>query len=134
MASRGGTATLACRALEDILSGPAVGAATKSETGNASALGLASSKSCTSRRAIRIRIREPRRGARLRSATVRVNGRPVRTVRGKRIRALIDLRGLPRGRYTVRIIATTTSGRRFSASRTYRTCAPKRAQRTRKAR
>jgi hypothetical protein len=46
--------------------------------------------------------------------------------RGKRFTAVIDLRGLPRGRAKVRIVATTTSGRRLSGKRVYRTCADKR--------
>ena len=92
------------------------------ETGAASALGLASSKACRSTRVFRIRIRAPRHGVRLRRASVSVNGHRVRTLLGRHIRARIDLRGLPRGTYTVRITVTTTKGRRFTASRRYHTC------------
>ncbi|HEV2813022.1 MAG TPA: hypothetical protein VGW10_07215 [Solirubrobacteraceae bacterium] len=76
---------------------------------------------CRSRRNFTIRLREPRRG-RLRSARVYVNGRRVRVLRGKRLRARVDLRGLPEGRYTVKIVARTTTGRRIVAKRRYRTC------------
>ena len=58
--------------------------------------------------------------------TVRVNGKLVRTVRGKRITAQVDLRGLPRGRFRVKIEVRTVDGRKVSATRRYRTCAPKR--------
>jgi hypothetical protein len=47
-------------------------------------------------------------------------------VRGARITAAIDLRGLPRGTVTVRIVATLDDGRRVEARRTYRTCVPRR--------
>lgn len=49
------------------------------------------------RRPLRIRLRQPRRG-RLVSARIYVNGRRVRTVRGRRLRAPIQLVRLPRGR------------------------------------
>ena len=66
------------------------------------------------------------RGAKLAMETVRVNGKLVRTVRGKRITARVDLRGLPRGRFRVKIEVRTVDGRKVSATRRYRTCAPKR--------
>ena len=80
---------------------------------------------CLSRRSFRIRLREPR-GDALRSATVSVNGKRVATRRLGRITAPVNLRGLPKGRYTVRIRAVTVLGRTISGSRRYRTCAPKR--------
>ena len=76
---------------------------------------------CVSRRNFRIRLR---RG--LVSARVYVNRRRVRTIRGRRLRAPVDLRGLPRGRFTVRIVGRTRSGRRVVARRAYRTCVPRR--------
>jgi len=83
-----------------------------------------SARTCRSRRVFRIRLREPRRG-RLRSATVYVNGKLVRVVRGRRLRAPVDLRGLPRGRYVVRVVARTTTGRTLRRTRRYRTCVPR---------
>ena len=80
---------------------------------------------CLSRRSFRIRLREPR-GDALRSATVSVNGRRVATRRLGRITAPVNLRGLPKGRYTVRIRAVTVLGRTISGSRRYRTCTPRR--------
>jgi hypothetical protein len=38
----------------------------------------------------------------------------------------VSLRGLPRGRFTLRITARTADGRTITLRRTYRTCAPKR--------
>jgi hypothetical protein len=80
---------------------------------------------CVSRRNFRIRLREPR-GDALASAMVFVNGRRVRVVRGERLTARVDLRGLPKGRYTVRIVARTVLGRTIQGKRRYRTCVPSR--------
>lgn len=83
-------------------------------------------KKCLSRRAFRIRLKEPKADA-LATATVFVNGRRVRTVKGaKRIQAGVNLTGLPKGRYTVRIVAKTVLGRTITGTRTYRTCTKKR--------
>ena len=88
-------------------------------------LRLPSTRRCVSRRRFRIRLRTPR-GAKLAKVTVRVNGKLVRTVRGKRITARVDLRGLPRGRFRVKIEVTTADGRKVTTTRRYRTCTPKR--------
>ena len=88
------------------------------------ALPSASRSACRSRRSFRIRLREPRRG-RIASARVYVDGHRVRTVRGKRLRAPVDLRGLPKGTYTVRVVAKTTTGRTLARTRRYRTCVPR---------
>lgn len=80
---------------------------------------------CVSRRNFRIRLSEPR-GDALASATVFVNGKRVKVVRGKRLTARVDLRGLPKGRYTVRIVAKTVLERTIQGKRRYRTCVPSR--------
>jgi hypothetical protein len=82
-------------------------------------------RSCRSRRTFSIRLREPKRG-RLVEARVYVNGKRVRTVRGRRLRARINLRGLPRGSYRVRVVAITSTGKRVTRTRRYRTCMAKR--------
>jgi hypothetical protein len=84
---------------------------------------------CISKRKFRIRVREPR-GARIRSATVLVNGKTVavakRNVDGKlRYTAEVDLRGLGKGSYKVEITAVTDKGERLRGTRTYQTCAGK---------
>lgn len=78
-------------------------------------------KGCLSRRSFKIKLKEPR-GDALASATVFVNGKRVRVARGKRLTAPVNLKGLPKGRYTVRIIATTVRGKTIKGSRKYRTC------------
>jgi hypothetical protein len=83
------------------------------------------SKRCLSKRSFRIRLKEPP-GDALLSANVLVNGRRVATRSGARITAPVNLTGLPRGRYSVRITARTVLGRTITGTRRYRTCAPKR--------
>jgi hypothetical protein len=78
----------------------------------------AAGHTCASRR--RFRIRLPR-GAR--SARVVVGGRRVGVAqRGRRLTALVDLRGRPGGRVTVRIHMTLRSGGTVTQVRRYRTC------------
>jgi hypothetical protein len=78
---------------------------------------------CASRRRFVIRIREPRRG-RLKSATVIVAGKRAKVRRsGRRLIAVVDLRGRAPGRFTVRVRATSTTGRTLRETRRYRTCA-----------
>ena len=88
---------------------------------------------CRSRRNFSIRLVEPKRG-RLTEAKVYVNGKRVRVIRGKRLKARVNLRGLPRGRYTVRVVATTSTGQRLVRKRRYRTCTPKQRSARAKAR
>lgn len=83
--------------------------------------GLPSARRCVSRRAFRIRIRR-RRGRVYTTVQVFLNGRQVLVRRGARITAPINLRGLPRGRYTVRIVVVTTTGEVIAGTRRYRTC------------
>ena len=90
---------------------------------------LPSARRCVSRRRFRIRLRTPR-GVSITRVVVKVNRKTVRTVRGRRITAPVNLRGLPRGRFTVSIQITTADGRRVSGQRRYRTCAQKRRSRS----
>jgi hypothetical protein len=82
-------------------------------------------KKCLSKRKFKIRLREPE-GDALKRAVVRLNGKVIRTRTGERITAPISLKGLPKGRYTLKITATTVLGKTISGTRKYRTCVPKR--------
>lgn len=81
--------------------------------------------SCVSRRAFSIRLRE-RKGQKIASAVVRVNGKKVATRRGKRLTAPVNLKGLPSGKFTVEITAKLKNGKTKKGKRTYNTCAKKR--------
>ena len=86
-----------------------------------------SSKStCASKRHFRVHVRQIS-GVVYASATVLVNGKRIKAVQGKKLSAPIDLRGLPAGKFTVKITVATTDGRTLSGSRKYRTCSPKRS-------
>jgi hypothetical protein len=88
---------------------------------------LPSAKKCVSRRSLRIRLRVPK-GVGVSSAEVRVNGKRVRTVKRARFGVPVDLRGLPKGRVTVSVRVRLADGRTITGTRTYRTCAPRKAK------
>ncbi len=79
-----------------------------------------SPKRCLSGRAFTIHIRHYP-GITYRKVGVSLNGRPVHVANGRT--AIVNLRGLTKGRYTVFIKATTTTGAKISGTRTYHTCA-----------
>ncbi len=81
-------------------------------------------KKCVSRRLFQIRLRVPA-SADVVSAQVRVNGKSVAVRKGARLRSKVDLRKLPKGRFTVKITLKLKSGKTISATRRYKTCAPK---------
>jgi hypothetical protein len=83
-----------------------------------------SNKECLSRRYFPIHIQQIK-GLTYRTIDVDVNGRRVAVVKRGRSMARVDLRGLPKGRYTVKITVTTTTGQRLTGIRAYHTCAPK---------
>jgi len=82
---------------------------------------LPAARDCRSRR--RFTIRLARRGrARPVRAIVYVNGRRSARVAGRRLRAPVDLRGLPRGTVRVRVVVRYATGRTGTVTRRYRTC------------
>lgn len=114
-----GATTTTAKPAEEVLA-----AETKDQV--ATALGLPPAKKCVSRRRFMIRVRRPP-GVEIKAAKVVVNGKRVRTRKvAGRFTATVDLRGLPKGRFSVGITITTPSGLRITGARRYRTCAPKR--------
>jgi hypothetical protein len=80
---------------------------------------------CYSRRSFQIHLRDPKHDP-LKEVLVRLAGHDVRVVRhGGVFAATVNLRGLPKGAFTVRIRVTTVLGRHLSGHRTYHTCARK---------
>ncbi|HTN25761.1 MAG TPA: Ig-like domain-containing protein, partial [Solirubrobacteraceae bacterium] len=76
---------------------------------------------CVSRRKFPITLRPA--GVRLVAAVVRVNHKRVAIRRsGGRLRATVDLRGLPKRTYTVTIDARDARGRHYRETRRYRVC------------
>jgi hypothetical protein len=91
----------------------------------------AASRTCISRRVFRIRLRTGRRRAErsaIKTATVTVNGRNVPINSGARRTSQVDLRNLPKGRFTVVIRLTLADGGKVRDTRRYRTCTPKQAR------
>jgi hypothetical protein len=85
-------------------------------------LRLPSARSCLSGRHFTIHLLR-KKGVVIRSAIVYVNGRAKVKVKGKkRLRAAINLRGLPNGTVKVRIVLTPAKGPKLVSTRTYRTC------------
>ncbi len=83
---------------------------------------VARGKACVRTTAVRLRISQ-RGGVRLRSATVYVNGRRVKSLRGSRVTAPFVLSNLPRSSFTVKIVAVTTTGKQLVSGRYYGNCA-----------
>lgn len=109
---------------------PAAAAAKPKALTAAQLIAFASNRTCISRRALAIRLKRPD-GVTLVSATVFVNGKRVTVVKGKRLRAPVNLKGLPKGRYTVKITVVTAAGQKITGTRKYRTCAKKVKRRSR---
>ena len=88
-------------------------------------LSLPSVKKCLSLRLFQLHLLDPKYDP-LKKVSVAIEGRKFATVRkGKYVVAIIDLKGLPRGAFTVKIRATTVLGHHLSASRIYHTCVKK---------
>ncbi|HVP01036.1 MAG TPA: hypothetical protein VMT10_00595, partial [Solirubrobacteraceae bacterium] len=99
--------------------------ATKTKDQIAGALGLPSAKACVSKRSFPVRLVAPS-GVTIAKVALVVNGKPVKAKKvAGRFSASIDLRGLPKGTFTVTVTITTTRGRKLVGARSYRTCAAK---------
>lgn len=91
----------------------------------AQAVSLPGNRECFSHRVFAIHLSDPPYDP-IRVAVVRLRGRRIAVVRRhSQLVSTIDLRGLPRGTFTVTISLTTVLGHHISGSRTYHTCAPK---------
>jgi hypothetical protein len=81
---------------------------------------LPSPKRCVSRRHFRIHLRN--HGLHPLKATVFLNGKRVKVIRGAHLAAEIDLRGLPKGKVKVRLTISYREGKTLTGTRTYHTC------------
>ena len=88
-------------------------------------LSLPSAKKCLSLRLFQIHLPDPKYDP-LKKVSVTIKGRKIATVRkGRYVVATINLKGLPKGAFTVVIHATTILGHHLSATRTFHTCIKK---------
>jgi hypothetical protein len=75
---------------------------------------------CRSQRRFTIHLRPAL--AALTTAVVKVNGKTVTVRKGKRLTAVVDLRGLQKGTYNVTVNARDAAGRHHRETRSYETC------------
>lgn len=86
-----------------------------------------STKKCFSRRAFQIHVRDPKHDP-FTTVTITLAGHKLSIKRhGEFSVALVKLKGLPRGTFTIKIRATTVLGHVLSGHRTYHTCVKKRS-------
>lgn len=84
-------------------------------------IGHTTPKPCRSMREFRIHIQHVKQLG-IVSAVVSIDGRAKRTLRDKSLTTMIDLRGLPKGTFTVEIVARRRNGRTVRGKRVYHTC------------
>ena len=84
---------------------------------------LPAATNCLKHGQLTIALRHPRH-MRWISATIRINGRPFRTLSGRRLDRPVTLRGLPSPGFKVTIAAKASTGRTVSLTRSYTRCAP----------
>jgi hypothetical protein len=86
-------------------------------------LSLPSAKQCVSVRLFKIHLLEPKYDP-FKTVLVTIKHHKIATARhGNYVVATINLKGLPTGAFTVKIVATTVLGHHLSGTRTYHTCA-----------
>ena len=95
----------------------------------ATVLGLPPAQQCVSKRTLLVHVHAPP-GQQLLSVKLSLGGRVLRAERftkGKNNKVpptLVDLRGLPKGAFTLTIVVETKAGKTYRATRTYHTCVP----------
>ncbi len=76
---------------------------------------------CTSKRDITIHLQNVKQFG-IVSAVVSIDGHHKRTLTGRRLTTAINLVGLPKGTFTIEIVAHTRSGHTLHGKRVYHTC------------
>jgi hypothetical protein len=130
IAASGTSAAVSYGCVDSALTSPPP--STSGAAGFRSAVSLPSARKCFSRRRLRIHLHDPSNDP-LKEVVVTLSGRRLRALRhGNVFTATIDLRGLPKGAFTVRIRLSTVLGHRLHGSRTYHTCVKRRRAPTRR--
>jgi hypothetical protein len=78
-------------------------------------------KGCISRRTVTVGLQPPK-GKSFKAVKILLRGKTIKTLTGKAIKTKVPLKGLPRGRFTVEVRATTTDGERYVRKHFYVTC------------
>lgn len=96
-------------------------AASTASSGTLAFTAKEATKGCTSKRDFLIHIQHAKQLG-IASAVVSVDGHSKKTLMGKHLYTTIDLAGLPKGTFTVEIVAHLRSGRTVHGKRVYHTC------------
>jgi hypothetical protein len=100
------------------------GSTTTITASSSASLGVAGAKvNKTSSRRLKIHVKLPRKG-KLRSVSIKVNGKHIKTISGKKASANVVLANLPcgNGSTTVTVTVTLSSGKTITQSHTYHLC------------
>jgi streptogramin lyase len=103
----------------------------------ASVLGLPSAQQCVSKRELLVHVHAPP-GQQLLSVKLSLAGKMLRAetfTKGKNHKVpptLVDLKGLPKGTFTLTIVVKTKGGKTYRATRTYHTCVPGKHEKSKK--
>lgn len=94
---------------------------TTTPTLSASSIVLPKAATCASRRVVTIRFNAPK-GKSFTGAKILLHGKTIKTLKGGDVKAKVSLKGLPRGRFTLEVRATTADGKHLTSTRHYVTC------------
>jgi len=103
----------------------------------ATVLGLPPAQLCVSKRTLLVHVHAPP-GQQLLSVRLSLAGKVLRAesfTKGKNNKVpptLVDLRGLPKGTFTLTIVVETKAGKTYRATRTYHTCVPGKHKKSKK--
>ena len=100
------------------------GAAAADAGGGKGGKGGKGKRRCASRRSFRVHVRIPK-GFPTKRVIVKLDGRRVKVIKGRRFHAHIDLRGLPKRRVVLSIRVIGRGGRVLTGRRVYHTCLSK---------
>jgi hypothetical protein len=90
-------------------------------SGSSSVVSIQKSTTCESRRTISVGLKAPK-GKTFSQVKILLRGKTLKTLKGSAIRTKVSLKGLPRGRFTLQVKATTTDGKHYNSTRHYVTC------------
>lgn len=77
---------------------------------------------CTKKRSLSFKVKPPQ-GTTVTKVTVKITGHKLKTYKGKSAMSKLELRGLPKGNYSVTVKVTLNDGSTASLTRRYKTCA-----------
>jgi hypothetical protein len=109
---------------------PPAGVSQPAETGATlgdQVFSMPAATTCVSRRRFKIHVRRPK-GVTFKKVTITVNRKAkvkLKGLKARKLKATVSLRGLPKGKVVVKVVAETTAGAKLTSTRTYRTCAAK---------